>query len=275
MTKEQIRQSLSDYQIFLRHCELSERSVKKYVRDITRLLAFDGEIVDKEWVIAYKKDLQAHCQPATVNSYIISLNKFFRWCGQNALAVKTVQVPRALNLENIITESEYRLLLGHAQEAGKEKLALIMKTLAGTGIRVGELRFISRDTVERGRTTIFSKGRYREIMLPDRLRHELEEYCLRRNIPGGPVFYGRTPGKPMATSGIWSCLKRHAEASGVDPAKVYPHSFRHLFAKTYMERLGNIAELADLLGHASIETTRIYTGTSSAEKKRSLNLLDL
>lgn len=275
MTKQDIKENLENYRDFLTHSELSPHTVEKYIRDLHKLLDFGNEQVDKDFLIAYKKHLSVSYSPTTVNSYLISSNKYFRWLQRNDLTLKTVHLPPKNSLENVLTVEEYQRMLAYAEDSGKDKNALIMRTLACTGIRVSELRFITWETVNDSCATIFSKGRYRRLLLPDNLKGALLLYCQRNAINTGIIFYGRERDQPLDSSGIWRMLKRMAAHAHVDTKKVYPHSFRHLFAKTYMEKVGNITELADLLGHASIETTRIYTLTSEQEKRRSLNMLDL
>lgn len=275
MTKQDIRETFDNYRDFLTRSELSPNTVEKYIRDLHKLLNFGNEQVDKDFLIAFKKHLSDSYSPTTVNSYLISSNKYFRWLQRNDLTLKTIHLPPKNSLENVLSVEEYRRMLAYAEDSGKDKSALIMRTLACTGIRVSELHFITWETVNESCATIFSKGRYRRLLLPDNLKDALLLYCQRNAIKNGIIFYGRKRGQPLDSSGIWRMLKRIAVHADVDTKKVYPHSFRHLFAKTYMEKVGNITELADLLGHASIETTRIYTLTSEQEKRRSLNMLGL
>lgn len=276
MTKNDLLKTLNAYETYLLQAELRPNTVLKYVKDVQKLLTFGQEAeMDKASLLAYKKHLLEQYKPASANSYLASANRFLRWAGLDTLTVKIRPLPHRTSLENVITEEEYRRLLDFAIRDGKIKAALLIRTFACLGIRAGELRFITAEAAREGRALLDNKGRYRQILLPDSLREALLGYCEKRGIQSGVIFHGRQPGQPLDHSSIWRTMKTLACAAGVDPAKVYPHNFRHLFAKTYMKKIGNIAELADLLGHASIETTRIYTLTGEEEKRESLNLLGL
>lgn len=277
MKKNDIQALLPVYETHLRQEELKERTIQKYLSDIRRLQAFFPEEtdIDKAAVIRYKAELKKRYRPASVNSYLIGLNQFFRWCGHPEWSVKTERIQKRSGLERALQQNEYHRLLAFARTEGKEKYYFLMKTLAGTGIRVGELAYITRETVEQRYVEIEHKGKIREICIPEGLAQALIGYCEAHQITGGPIFCGYEKGRPLDTTGIWKTLKRMAVQAGVDPDKVYPHSFRHLFAKTYMRQIGNLTELSDILGHSSIETTRIYTMETREEKRASLERLCL
>lgn len=256
--------------------ELSMRTRKKYRRDILFFLdSLGGEAeIGKMDVISYREFLMEQYRFTTANSYLISVNRYFGWLGCSELAVKTLRIQRGTGLENVISPAEYQRLLDHCLARGKRRNYLILRVIAGTGIRVGELEHITREAASHGSTVLLSKRKCRSIFIPDSLTGPLLRYCDEVGIRSGPIFLGRQ-GRPLGPSGIWKLLKRLAQEAGVDADKVYPHSLRHLFAKTYMQRVGNVFELADLLGHSSIETTRVYALTSYAEKKKSVDELGL
>lgn len=174
----------------------------------------------------------------------------------------------------MITEKEYKMLLDYARESGREKYYLIMKVIALTGIRVSELQYITVEMLDKGYVQVFNKGKAREIYLPDNLISPLHAYCESKDIRSGPVFRGNT-GAPISRTAVWKMLKHMSDMVGIDKDKVYPHSFRHFFALSYMEHFSNIFELADILGHSDLSVTRIYATTSIEQKRKRMNCLDI
>ena len=264
------------YTEYLKRKELSEATVKKYRRDIIGFLQAQGTgELEKQNVLDYRVKLLNTHQVSSVNSYLISLNQFFRWLGHGELAVKTLRIQRYSGLENVISREEYDNLLRVTMESGHRRDYLLLRTLAGTGIRVSELKAITYEAAYLGSTELECKKKYRKIYLPKMLSEELISYCGEKGISSGPIFRGRHPGEALRPSSVWKIIKRTATRGGVDIGKAYPHSLRHLFAKTYMSKVGNIFELADLLGHSSVETTRIYARTSCREEWSAVNALGL
>lgn len=277
MTKKELEKRLPDYAEELKLDELKESTVKKYLTDARRFLSFmeDECQIDKESVIHFKEMPRSRYKPASVNSYLRGVNHFLRWSDRPELTVKTERMQKSFSLEMVLQLREYQQLLAYARREGKEKYYYMMRTLAGTGIRVGELKCITREALENRFVVIHHKGKIREICISNSLCDELLQYCQLQGIQTGPVFYGWKQGTAINETGVWKALKRLAGKAGVDPKKVYPHSFRHLFAKTYMQQIGNLTELSDILGHSSIETTRIYTMETMEEKRASLERLTL
>lgn len=268
---------LEQYMYNLNQNELSAATRKKYFRDIMRFLQFvsDKETISKSDLIDYKSYLLSNYKPTSINSYLISINRYFCWLERSDLVLKTIKIQRKNSLENILTREEYNQLLEVCQKKGDEKSYLLMRTIACTGIRISELKHITLESVKQGVTVIYSKGKCRNVFVPSDLSKRLIVYCEYQNISTGVIFYGKKKNCALHPSGVWKLLKRISVEANVEAKKVYPHSLRHLFAKTYMEKVGNVFELADLLGHSSVETTRIYTMTSNLEKQKSLNLLEL
>lgn len=277
MRQEEMERRLSDYRKSLIREEKKEATVKKYLADIRHFLEFakgqkagvTGE-VDKFLLIAYKEGLRSCYKPSSVNSRLSGLNRYLRWLGEEELIVKLDRIQKRCSLGCVLTVPEYRKLLDYAMTKGKTKYYCIMKTLASTGIRVGELQYITCEVLERQAAVISHKGKIREIYLPDGLCELLAEYCTGRGIQKGIIFSGWFSDRPLDVSGVWKTMKRMAAEAEVDPNKVYPHSFRHLFARTYMKKVGNLAVLSDILGHTSIETTRIYTMGTIEEIRESM-----
>jgi len=277
MIKREIKKLLGNYRHFLELSELNKNTIIKYISDVNKFLLyiqFSNE-VNKDMLISYKNHLLYNYKISSVNSYIISLNKFFNWLKRDDLKLKTERIQKKTSLENIISFEQYTKLLQYLENKGKEKDYLLIKTIAMTGIRIGELRYITYESIIKGHVSIMHKKRTRTIYLPEYLCDILQIYCNNHDINSGIIFYGRNKNKPLDTSGIWRKMKRTAHNANIPEEVVYPHSFRHLFAKTYMDKIGNISELADILGHSSIEITRIYTLTSSIEKRRALDSLGL
>lgn len=251
---------------------------KKYVRDVKALLAYLGEpgCVTKAAVIAYKQHLTERYAVATVNAMLASINSFFKKMSWYDCVVKSLRVQQAAFRppERELTKAEYYRLLQTAKAQGNERLYLLMQTLCGTGIRISELPFITVEAVTAGRARVTLKGKTRAILLPAALCRELRRYTRARRIRTGSVFVTRG-GRPVDRSNVFREMKAICTEAGVDPRKVFPHNLRHLFACTYYQAEKDISHLADLLGHSSINTTRIYLMKSSAEQAHQLEHLGL
>lgn len=255
--------------------ELSNTTIAKYVADINQWLNTAPEIILKADILGYKENLCVKYKVASVNSKIISINRYLKWLDVRELTVKTKRVQNTSGLENMITKECYLKMLRYAENHSKKKLYYIMKTIAQTGIRIGELKYVTVEAVKEGSTVVWNKGKYRTVYFTDNLCHELLRYCMEIDCTTGVIFCGRENGKAITPGAVWKSLKYIARKVEVPEAMVYPHSFRHLFAKEYMRKVGDISELADLLGHSRLETTWIYTKTTSDDKRRKLELLDL
>jgi site-specific recombinase XerD len=276
-----LKQLESNWGEFAEHLLLKEKSpatVNKYVRDIKKFIRFlreknRGDFA-KQDVLDYKDSLIGRYKMATVNSYIISLNLYLSFLGLSALRVKTLAVQRKTSLNSVLTEDEYAALIKTAKETGKERLYLLIRTLASSGMRIGELHNVTQAMLKTGSTFIRSKNKVRELILPNYICQELLAYCEKEKIEN-LVFHGRRPDKPIDKAQVWRELKALARLSSVPEHKVFPHNFRHFFAKKFLSAYEDIMDLADILGHSSIETTRIYTRTSGQEKRDRINKLDL
>lgn len=276
MKKEQAEIKIEDYKREMELQELSERTIHKYLADIRQWLEeLQDDIISKEIVILYKKQLSKRYKVASLNSKIISINRYLRWLGFTELVVSTERMQTANVLDKMITKESYFAMLNYAKDTGRKKLYYIMKTIAGTGLRVGELKYVTVSAITDGYKQIWNKGKYRYIYFSERLCIELLQYCSEMGVSEGIVFAGRKEGKVITSAAVWKGLKNIAKELGIPEETVFPHSFRHLFAKNYMEKIGDITELADIMGHNRLETTWIYTKTTSDEKRKRLGLLDL
>ena len=214
--------------------------------------------------------------PATVNSILAAVNGFFRFMGWKDIAVKLLKIQKALFCDERreLTRAEYARLVSAAQKAGNERLSLVMQTICATGTRVSELRFITVEAVTTGRAEICNKGKRRTVFLPGRLRRLLRKYLQKQKKTAGAVFTTRT-GRPLDRSNIWRDMKALCESADVEPGKVFPLNLRHLFARTYYSLEKDLSRMADILGHSSVNTTRIYTMESGGVHQRQLERMGL
>lgn len=267
---------IKKYETYLRSQELAEGTIKIYVRFAKQIEKFIQKAgASKQTVLDFKQELkEKRVSPATFNLAIISVNKYLKFSGYGECVVKTQKIQKRRSLENVISADEYRKMLQAAQKGRRRKYYYIMKTLAATGIRVSELQYFTVEILQKKKIVVNNKGKTREIYLPDGLIQELEEYCASAKIKSGVIFKGSTE-KPIGRASVYKALARIGTDAAISKEKVYPHSFRHLFAVTYMNCYGNLTELADILGHSNLETTRIYTLSTAEEKRNRMDHLGL
>lgn len=269
-------ENISNFAGYLTQEEKSPSTIQKYQRDILAFMEWMGDgCVDKGMVIRYKEYLLEKYAPASVNSVLSSLNSFFEYLGEHSSKVKLLRIQRSvfLDKDRELTKAEYTRLLETASVRNK-RLYYIMQTLCSTGIRISELKYITLEAVREGRSTIRSKGKLRTVILPDRLCKMLRKYAEKNGIKSGSIFVTRS-GNPLDRSNIWSDMKKLCKSAGVSKDKVFPHNLRHLFARTFYSVQKDIARLADILGHTSINTTRIYTMETGEVHKRQIQELGL
>ena len=267
----------ADFRQYLVEEERAPGTVDKYLRDVESFSRWlDGRPVTRELAAAWKEHLLATGHAAvTVNSMLAAVNGLFRFLGWDC-RVRFLKIQRRIFRDQVreLTREEYGLLVRTAQEQGKERLALLMETICGTGIRVGELADITVEAVQMGRAEIALKGKIRVILLPGKLRRKLLKYARRQKITSGAIFRTRG-GNCLSRKQIWMEMKRLCVRAGVRPEKVYPHNLRHLFARAFYRASRDVVRLADVLGHSSVETTRIYLRTTGAEHRRQMERLGL
>ena len=252
---------VSNFKLYLYEEERSDNTIEKYMRDIRFFCEWLGDKgVDKSLVLAYKNELCKRYQPASVNSILSSLNALFMFMNWYELKVKTLKIQRRIfaDKEKELTKAEYDRLLSAAKYKKNERLYYLMQTIGSTGIRISELKYVTVDAVNAGQAVINCKGKIRQVFLPKQLCIMLKAYIKQRNIKNGSVFITRS-GKPLDRSTVWKMLKSLCKSANVPKDKVFPHNFRHLFARTFYSLQKDIVRLADILGHSSINTTRIYT----------------
>ena len=270
---------LAEYELYLNSDEKSANTISKYMRDVRRFADYcaqSGKGVDKAVTLAYKESLAHSHAISSANSMLAATNSFLRFVGWEDACVKQYKLQRNAYCgeEKELSKAEYVRLVNAARSKGNERLSLILQTICSTGIRVSELRFITVEAVRNSKATVYCKGKIRIIFIVKELRRLLLQYAKRKGIRSGSVFVTQN-GNPMGRSCIWKEMKLLSDAAQVMPEKVFPHNLRHLFARTFycMER--DIAKLADILGHTSINTTRIYLTETGAEHRRKMENLRL
>lgn len=273
ITKEQIEA----YRTHLTEEERALATIEKYLHEINAFANWLGErAADKRTVLEYKRELTERYASVSVNGALSSLNGFFAFLGWHDLRVKHLRLQKKIFCpqEKELSKAEYERLLLTAKERRNERLYLLMQTICATGIRVSELRYMTTEAVRRGVAEIDCKGKRRQVLLPSQLCRALKRYCCEHHITSGAIFVTKH-GNPMDRSNIWSEMKLLCRAANVSEKKVFPHNLRHLFARTYYSLQKDIVRLADLLGHSSIDTTRIYTIEDGEIHRRQIQRLGL
>ena len=269
---------IADFFLYLKSEEKSQNTIQKYLRDVRAFAAdLSGTEVTKEVAVAYKsKLLSENYAVRSINSMLASLNSLFAFLGWTDCKVKSIKLQRQIycSEEKELTKAEYMRLVNTAKQRGNERLNLIIQTICGTGIRVSELQFITVEAVKRGEAIVSLKGKTRTVFLVRELQKKLLRYVAEQKIQSGAVFITRT-GKPMSRTNIWREMKGLCIEANVNPQKVFPHNLRHLFARVFYGIEKDIAKLADILGHSSINTTRIYIITTGNEHRKRMEHMRL
>ena len=267
---------IQQFHDYLLREEKSAATVEKYLRDVRAFSAYVGKQgVTKDVVVAYKKHLlDAGYAARSINSMLASVNGFLAFMGWQDCRVKSVKLQRRAYCaeEKELTKAEYERLLKAAEKS--PQLRLVMQTICGTGIRVSEIKAFTVEAVRQGEVVVNCKAKTRTILLPTRLRRLLLDYAGRKGIRSGVIFRATT-GEPLDRKAIWARMKALCKAAGVCASKVFPHNLRKLFARTFYALEKDIAKLADILGHSSIDTTRIYIMTTGTEHRRKIERLGL
>lgn len=269
---------LEQFAQMLRQEERAKGTIEKYRRDVAAFAGWlAGRPVITETVGSWKAHLLgAGLAPVTVNSKLSALNSFFRFAGWTDCRVKFLKIQRRVfrHQDRELSRDEYGQLLAAARECNRERLALLLETICATGIRVSEVRYITVAAARAGRTDVALKGKIRTVLLPDRLCRKLLKYAKKQKTTSGEIFLTKS-GKSLSRRQIWREMKGLCKQAGVAPSKVFPHNLRHLFATVFYRASRDIVKLADLLGHSSVDTTRIYLQTAGSEHVRQMERLDL
>lgn len=269
---------ISKFKTYLQNEEKSTNTIEKYIRDVKVFADYvDSSNVTKEMVIEYKNKLISdNYAVRSINSMIASLNSFFVFIGWEDLKVKSIKLQRQIYCpeEKELTKAEYLRLINTAKQKGNERLNLLIQTICGTGIRVSELQYITVEAVKCGEAVASLKGKTRSVFIVRELKKKLLRYAAEQGIKSGAIFITRN-GNPMSRTNIWREMKNLCEQANVNPDKVFPHNLRHLFARTFYGIEKDIAKLADILGHSSINTTRIYIITTGYEHRQRMENMQL
>lgn len=269
---------LAGFETYLLAAERSEATSKKYLHEVSEFAAWlGGRGLSKEETAEWKRRLaDSERAPATVNAALSALNTFLKYAGRADCRVKFLKIQRRAFLETAreLTRKEYKRLLKTAYGRGQDRTGLVMETIASSGVRVSEVQYITVEAAERGQTEISLKGKIRTIVLPKALCKKLLDYAKTQKIASGEIFLGKN-GRSLSRRQIWADMKALCKPAGVSATKVFPHNLRHLFAVVFYEAHKDIMRLADLMGHSSVNTTRIYLMTSGAEQRRMLDRLPL
>ena len=276
---------LNRYEQYLKEEERSRATVEKYLRDVKKFREYlcslgehesDKNQFDKKIVLEYKQYLNEHYKTTSANSMLAAVNSFLEYlgCGEYKVKLFKIQHIQFSEPEKELTEKDYGRLVQAAERKGDTRMSMLLQTIGSTGIRISELRFITVESLERGRAEIYNKGKSRIALLPAELMKLLKKYCRRVGITGGSIFITRNR-RPMDRSNINKKMKELGREAGVDERKVFPHNFRHLFARTFYRMEKDVVRLMDLLGHSNINTTRIYTVDTESQPRRQLSRMHL
>ena len=267
---------------FINHLHLEEKSantIEKYARDVNTFVAYlNGNVVSKNLVIEHKQKLIANGYAvSSINSMLAALNSLFDYLGWIECKVKAIKIQRQIYCpENkVLSKAEYLRLVGAAERNHNQRLNMILQTICGTGIRISELKFITVEAVKSGTVEVACKGKNRIIFIVKKLKKKLLRYAAERHIKAGAIFITKS-GKPVNRTNVWREMKALCKQAHVNPDKVFPHNLRHLFARTFYKLEKDIAKLADILGHSSINTTRIYiisTGYEHLKRMENMKLI--
>lgn len=269
--------TLQNYEQFLREQEKSENTITKYLSEAAKFWWWlDSREISKSTLLTYKQYLAEKHSPTGANAAISAVNNFLEFLGLTELKIRTFKVQRQVfsQFEKELTKVEYERLLQAAKNEKNWRLYHIMHTICATGIRISELRYITVEAVASGKAEIRLKGKIRTILLPKDLCRLLEKYIKQNGIISGSIFTTKS-GEPVNRSNIWREMKNLCKLANVNPNKVFPHNLRHLFARVFYKKYKDIVRLADILGHSSVNTTRIYTMESGETHRRQINSLGL
>lgn len=269
---------ISEYGKVLHSEERSPATIEKYLRNLRRFITWlKDRPVTKEMVSAWKEHLLTRgYATVTINAVLVSLNGLFRFIGWEDCRAKLLKIQRKMFRDDSreLNKEEYRRLVNTAHAHGKRRLALLMEAVCATGIRISEMKYLTVEAAIQGRAEVSMKGKIRTILIPSKLCRKLLKYAKKQNIASGEIFVTRS-GQGISRKQVWAEMKKLCRMAGVRASKVFPHNLRHLFARVFYRSCRDITRLADVLGHSSIETTRIYLISTGAEHIKTLNQLCL
>ena len=266
------------FELYLLERENAPATIQKYKTDVRTFFRYlgDSQEITKECLIKYKNWLIENYALSSVNSMLVALNQYLVCIGLERWKLRRVKTQRKIyeDEQKELSIENYFQLIEAAREEGKERLALMMETMCSTGIRVSELSFFTVESVSSGIVRVWNKGKYRLVVLPEKLCMKLKQYIRKLNLQSGMVFVTRN-GKPVDRSNIWREMKRLSEKTGIVREVIFPHNLRHLFGRTFFHLTRNLVLLADILGHSSLEVTRIYASDGIASWREKIEQLNL
>ena len=268
---------LKSFQAELIKQERAPATIEKYMHDIRTFYSWLGNReVTPETVHEWKKSLTERFSPGTVNGKLAALNALFTFTGWTDCRARSLKLQRRAFRDDAreLTRDEFYRLVNTAERLDKERLALLLEAIGSTGVRVSEVKYFTVEAVRLGRAEIALKGKIRTILLPGKLCRKLLKYARKQKIASGEIFLTRS-GKPINRKQIWAEMKALCKQAGVEPGKVFPHNLRHLFAQTFYHQTRDVVKIADVLGHSSLSTTRIYLISTGAEHRKELEKLQL
>ncbi len=270
--------AIADFRDYLYERENAKATISKYMTDIRTFYKYlNGNYnIDKKCILAYKEWLFPKYEATSINSMLVALNQFLDYLGLGRWKVKRLKVQKQLFIpeEKEMTKQEYNRLLNAARGTNKHQLAMSIETLAATGARVSELVFFTVERVKKGTIGISNKGKHRTILISDALKKKLLYYAAKNGVNTGCIFVTKN-GRPKDRSNLWREMKALQKICNVAPEKIFPHNLRHLFARSYYKLTNDIAGLADLLGHSSMDVTRIYTANTEENYRKQIQRLGL
>lgn len=269
----QFEEKMSEFRTYLLEDEKSIATIEKYLRDVQKFLLFlEERDLCKGETLAYKRWISENYAPTSVNSMLTALNGFLKFAKHYECCVKLLKVQKQIfsKEETELTKAEYLRLV---EAAGKRRISYILQTICVTGIRVSELKYITAEAVRNGKAVVNCKKKIRYIFFPKELRKKLLEYMKGKGIKAGAIFVTDS-GKNLDRSNVWRDMKALCKRANVFKEKVYPHNLRHLFARTFYRLEKDIVKLADLLGHSSVNTTRIYTMESGKKHRNGIERVE-
>lgn len=270
-------EKVQEYTQYLYEEERSEATINKYIRDIKKLMVYiNGEMITKDKIVSFKQELVKTYKISSVNSILVAINRFLDYIGLSNCKVRLLKMQKRIftSQEKLLSKEEYVRLVKVAKNKKNQRLYVLLQTICGTGIRVSELKYISVEAIKEGKAVVNNKGKIREVYFSKQLKLLLLSYCKSCHIKQGAIFITKN-GKHLDRSNIWSSMKALCKDAQIDERKVFPHNLRHLFAFTFYNIEKDLVRLADLLGHSTVETTRIYTKTSGNEFGKVLGRLNL
>ena len=275
MTKEELISKLDEWILEQKFQEYAPSTLNQYKANVLKFIDWlpEDAVLNKETMLEYKAYLgEIAGSTNSINVWIVTINKFLKWLDLKDLTIKKIKMQSKQSNEEVLSLADYKRLLRFAKRQGKHQLYYIMKILAMTGIRISELRYFKVENFGSNYIKAFNKGKERTIIVRQDLMRELKKYAKEQGIKEGFLFPSKfVKGKMVNASTIWRQMKSVAGSARVQKKKVHAHSFRHLFAQVFLNTYSNnITELADILGHNSLDTTRLYTRTSDSQKREKL-----